>query len=512
MTARYFDVVVLGRSLGALSAAALLARRDFRVLLLGQGQRPPSYEYERFRLKRRAFTLLFGSSPVWSRLLHELAQSPRFRRMTHPLDPMFVVSAAGRHLEVPPDMELFQREVDREFPEVRQLVDELYATIAPINAAVDAVFEKDAVWPPGTLWERIETRRAASALPLVRGAEADLLSKFPIGHPYREIVTLPPLFASSLLASGDYLPPLALARLHGSWTRGIQALERGEDELEEFLLERIEAHGGECRLGDRAAALVLRMGKVAGVREEGEEEITGTDSVVADLSGEALAELSSGEGISPNARRDWPRLTASAGRFVVSLVVRRRALPEPLGAEAFLTPRAGAHPDPRRPAVHLQRHDGPNDETTLVAETVLPLRGPLTVLEAREAVMATVREHLPFLDSHVLVVDSPHDGLPLLDKSRGTPREMDRIHLTGTSPGPEPMQWLWNVEPAGYLDLGGEPIRGPIPGTYLVGSTVLPALGQEGQLLAAWGAARIITHKDKGRQKMRRQMWTKIET
>ena len=141
---------MLGRSLGALSAAALLARRDFRVLLLGQGQRPPSYEYERFRLKRRAFTLLFGSSPVWSRLLHELAQSPRFRRMTHPLDPMFVVSAAGRHLEVPPDMELFQREVDREFPEVRQLVDELYATIAPINAAVDAVFEKDAVWPPGT--------------------------------------------------------------------------------------------------------------------------------------------------------------------------------------------------------------------------------------------------------------------------------------------------------------------------------------------------------------------------
>ncbi len=112
MTARHFDVVVLGRSLGALSAAALLARRDFRVLLLGQGQRPPSYEYERFRLKRRAFTLLFSASPVWSRMLHELAQSPRFRRMVRPLDPMFVVSSEGRHLEVPPEMELFTREID----------------------------------------------------------------------------------------------------------------------------------------------------------------------------------------------------------------------------------------------------------------------------------------------------------------------------------------------------------------------------------------------------------------
>ena len=42
MTLRHFDVVVIGRSLGCLSAAALLARRDFRVLVLGQGELPPS--------------------------------------------------------------------------------------------------------------------------------------------------------------------------------------------------------------------------------------------------------------------------------------------------------------------------------------------------------------------------------------------------------------------------------------------------------------------------------------
>ena len=74
------------------------------------------------------------------------------------------------------------------------------------------------------------------------------------------------------------------------------------------------------------------------------------------------------------------------------------------------------------------------------------------------------------------------------------------------------MQWLWKVDPAGYHDLGGEPFRGPIPGTYLVGPTVMPALGQEGELLAAWSAARTITRKNRARQKIRRQMWTKIET
>ena len=40
MTNRHYDAVVLGRSLGSLAAAALLARRDFRVLVIGQGQKP----------------------------------------------------------------------------------------------------------------------------------------------------------------------------------------------------------------------------------------------------------------------------------------------------------------------------------------------------------------------------------------------------------------------------------------------------------------------------------------
>lgn len=523
MTARHFDVVVLGRSLGALAAAALLARREFRVLCLGQGDRPASYRFDRHVLARRAFTLLAGASPVWRKLLQELAQTPSFRRRTTSLDPMFVVMSEGRRIEVPPDMELFGREIDREYPEVRQLVEELYATFAQVNAAADATFERDVVWPPGSLWERLETSRAAAGLPFAgRERQQDLLGKFPASHPYRELVQLPALFATDLAVAGNQLPQFALARLHGAWTRGVQALERGEDELTEFLVERILAHGGECRLDERATSLLVRRGAVRGVVVDGEEHATGAGSVVSDHSGEALADLAHGEGITKHAERDWPRLTASAGRFVVSLIVKTRGLPGPLGVEAFLLPSGSGRPDPRKPIVHLQRSpaaihqaDAPaeaEDETLLVAETLLPVRGPLTLLEAREAVLGTLRAHLPFLDRHLVVVDSVHDGLPVHDFERGVRREIDRTHLSGGSPGPEPMQWLWSVDPPGFLELAGEPIRGPIPGTYLVGRSVLPALGQEGQLLAAWSAARLITRRDRTRQKMRRQMWTKIET
>ncbi len=519
---RHYDVIVLGRSLGALSAAALLARRDFRVLVLGQGQRPPSYRLDRHLLGRRVFSMLAATSPSWRRILQELAQSPRFRRRTELLDPMFSVLAPGRRIAIPPDMDQFAREIDREFPEVRQLVDELYQGFAQVNAAADAAFEKDAVWPPGTFWERLETGRVAAGLPFVnQDHPQDLLGKFPAGHAYRDIVTVPAMFASHLASTGQKLPAFALARLHGAWTRGVHCLARGEDEFAEFLIERIEALGGVCRLEQRASSIVVRRGSAVGIIEDGEEEPTGAGAILASLSGEAIADLTGGEGITKHALKDWPRLTATAGRFVVSMVVKTRGLPAPLSREAFVLPKVEGRPTPRRPIVHLQRWDfatrpdatpEAKDETLLVAETLLPTRGPLSLLEARHAVVSTLREALPFIDRHIVVIDSPHDGLPAHDYSQGTRREIDRIHLQGAGAFAEPMEWLWSVDPPGYLDLCAEPVRGPIPNTYLVGPTVLPALGQEGELLAAWAVARIVTKKDRSRQKMRRHSWTKIET
>jgi hypothetical protein len=45
----------------------------------------------------------------------------------------------------------------------------------------------------------------------------------------------------------------------------------------------------------------------------------------------------------------------------------------------------------------------------------------------------------------------------------------------------------------------------------VVGPSALPALGQEGEVLAALGAARLITRTDRRKERMRREMWSKIE-
>ncbi len=541
MTAKHFDVIVLGRSIGALTAAALLARRDFTVLVLGQGERASTYGQGRRVLLRRAFTMLAASSPTWRKVVVELAQSQTWKRRVVPASPMMQVLKPRRRIDVPPDMALFGREIDREYPELRRLVDELYGDLARVNAVADEAFEHDAVWPPGTFWERRETNRWASLLPHARAEpDADLLAEFPRGHPFRQIVTASVLFATHL---SSLPPPFAVARLHGAWTRGVDTLARGEEELEEFLVDRITAHGGRCLFEDRAAAIHVRRGSSSGVLIDGDAAPTGASFVLSDLDGEALAALAGGEGIHKRAQREWPRITSSAGRFVVSLVVRREGLPEPLGPEAFVLPgdrplvrgRAATSgrsaPPAQRPTIHLQRvgrtsssmglrpaepgsapYPGESaDEELLVAEILLPDRGPLAREDARQAVLTTLAAELPFLERHLVVVDSVHDGLPVWVWEGGRRRSIDRATLRGASAAPEPMLRQLEVDPPGYLGLAGEPIRGPIERTLLLGRSVLPGLGQEGELLAAWGAARLVTRTDRRKERMRRDMWSKVE-
>src|SRR5262249_61526887 len=110
-----------------------------------------------------------ASSPAWKRVLVELAQTQTFRRRAESLDPMVQLFLHDRRVELPPDIKLFEREVEREFPEVRRVIDEHYGELARANAATDAVFERDAVWPPGTFWERRGTGRGAACRPHPRG-------------------------------------------------------------------------------------------------------------------------------------------------------------------------------------------------------------------------------------------------------------------------------------------------------------------------------------------------------
>ena len=512
--AKHYDVAVLGAGIGALTTAALLARRSWRVLVLGQRWRPATYRYDGVLLSRRPFTFLSASSPAWGRVLVELAQSQTFRRHVTALDPMFQVLAPGVRLEVPPDVKLFAKEIDRTFPEVRRVVDELYAELAKSNAAADAAFEKDLVWPPGSFWERRETGRFAAWLARFGDARTtSLLADFPRDHDYRAVVDVPVRFATH----SAELPEFAVARLHGAWTRGVSMLSHGEDTLVEFLADRVRAHGGETRLSERSSRVVHKRGRVAGVVVDGDDTPTGVSFIVTDHTTRALLDLTTDFDPPRRALLALPHLLPAEWRFVVSIVVRDEGLPAALADESFLLP-AWRHRglDASTPLVHLQRRREPcgiDGATLLVAEAAFPEGATLPVALAREAVLSVIESVLPFIERHYVVVDSPHDGRPLWDWRSGGRVEVDRgaLRATGGSLDAEPMSTCWDVQPSSFYGLAAEPIRTPLAGAFVVGPSALPALGQEGELLAAWSAARMITRTDRLKEQMRRDMWSKVE-
>ncbi|MCU0692985.1 MAG: phytoene dehydrogenase, partial [Polyangiaceae bacterium] len=406
-------------------------------------------------------------------------------------------------------------------PEVRRVIDDLYVELTRVNAAADAAFDRDVCWPPGTFWERRETNAAAALLPYLRPGGRSLLGEFPANHPFVEVVLQSALFAGHLAPSSRPLPQFAVARTHGSWTRGPFGMAAGEDDIVSFLAERVTALGGQVLFNERAVGVNVGQRDNHEIVLDGLSSVVGSTFVVSDELGESLAQLAHGQGVLRKAQRDWPLVSEKAGRFTVSMLVRREGLPEPLGAEALIFPRMpGAPPDPLSPVVHLQRvdriatEDDPTartDVALLVAEIVLPVPGSLPLTSAREAVLNIVLSQLPYMPKHLLVVDSTHDGLPVWTFDNGRRTNVDRIEAQGSLRVPEPMPPLLCVEPPGYLGIGAEPLRGPIPRTFLTGRSVLPSLGQEGEMLACWGVARIITRSDKRRARMRRDMWSRIE-
>jgi hypothetical protein len=512
--AKHYDVVVLGAGIGALTTAALLSRRSWRVLVLGQGWRPSTYQYDGVTLARRPFTFLAGSSPLWSRLLVELAQTQTFRRKTVTVDPMFQVLAPKLRLDFAPDVELFGREIDRTFPEVRRVVDELYAELARTNGDADAAFEREVVWPPGTFWERRGAERIAASIPRFdAGQWPPLLAEFPRAHDYRAIVAVPARFASRSVDPTEF----AVARLHGAWTRGVVGLQGGEPDLVDFLADRVNAQGGQTRLDVSAASITHRRGRASGVVIDGEEEETGVGFVVTDGTTRSLLDLVTDFDPPRRALSALPHLQPAEWRFVVSVVVRTEGLPAMLGDEAFLLPSWQLRTKSADPlVVHLQRRKGPcgiDGATLVVAEAILGDSAPHVVAEARENVLATLELLLPYIERHYLMIDSPHDGRPLWDFRLGKRKEVRRGALgpTGGTIAPESMAAQWRVDPPVFHGLAGDAVRTPLGGAFTVGPAALPALGQEGELLAAWSAARLVTRTDRRRERMRREMWNKIE-
>lgn len=505
-----YDVVLVGTQLAPLLAGSLLAKRGFRVLLVSQDERPPTYEaVDGVALPREPFTFLPAQSPIARRVLSELALHQLFRRGATQIDPAFQVCLPRHRFDVARDPEILEREVEREFPEVKRPVEEMLARMEQHDRLFDRVVDRELTWPPQSFLERREYARATAHQPFGRhGTALDPLRAFPDDHPFRTVIELPARFADGM--DPDHTTGLRLTRLFSAW-RGGAVFDEGYRALREMLLKNIRTHSGEVREGEKVDAIHVRRGAVSGVRIAASGEVIGASWV---LMGSPLSDLLR---LVPD-RAPFEELFERIGepvvryyRYTLNLLVAAEGIPAGMSRDVFFVR------DPGRPlsdANALRLQVDPTDETgrrLVTVEALLPRRGiediPDFTQTVRERVVASLGELIPFLGNHVELIDSPHDGRGAQDVAR-------KVVMSPTEPwdrGPQTMRAVYGFPVSTGLGVCVFFVCSPIRRLLLCNEQVVPGLGTEGLFLTAWSAARVVSRADGKKEWMRRGRWGKLE-
>lgn len=510
MRANFYDAILVGTELPALVCGALLSKRGFRVLLVGQDRPAPTYRIGDVVVPRCPFTFLSAHSPAARRILAELALHQTFRRRAVAMDPVFQVVLPHHRLDLPLDESDLEREIEREMAEVKRPAEDFLRNVDRASAHFDGMVERDLMWPPETFLEKREVARAAAHLPFDRdGGGSDLLAELPDDHPFRDVVAAPIRFADGM--DPDTTNALRQTRSFTAWRRGAAALEGGLQALLDMLLERIETQGGEIRRDDKIDAILTKRHQAIGVRLAASGEEMGASHVL--FGGDVYEMLR----LLPE-RRPYEEVFERLGepqlrhyRFTLNVLMAAEGVPVGMARDVFFLR------DPGRPPwaenlLHVEAHppDG-QGRRLLCVEALIPRRGIEDVggyVETlRERLLGSLGELVPFLGKHVLLVDSPHDGRPPQDMVHGSEPEPTEPW----SRGPRTMRPVYGYPVTSGLGVCALPVRTPIKRLLLCNDQVVPGLGQEGELLAAWSAARVVTRSDRKKELMRRGRWTKAE-
>ncbi len=510
MVARnYYDVIVIGTQLGPLLAAALLARRGFRVLVLAHDDLPWTYKWENHRLQQEPFMLAGADSPAIRRVLSELSLTQIFRRRTAPHEPFFQIVLPNHRIDFTGDSELFARELEREFPDAHRAIDGFYTIVDRCNQELDKLVGSDLNLPPETFFERRDLSRASVHNPFSRTrGPVPLFGDLPEDHPFRVAVSGQIRWASDLDVSDAN--PLQVVRLHASWAKGTMAIDGGLEGLKELVLDRISTHSGDVRHDLSADRIAVRRGRVAGVRMEGQDEVTGCNFVLMGVDAHHLSRLVDIGELGRKFTTRLDQVNPAFMRYTLNLIVESAVVPEGMARNVVVISDPSA-PLEEENLLRIEACGVPTNETrTLCVGALLPaerIEYQSYVEGMRERIINRLRWLVPFLDKHLIAVDSPHDGRKLQDVRSGEEVSVGQKWARNIGRMPTVCQ----VEPSGPLDVTGLSHRTGLKNLLLACRQVVPGLGIEGEFLTAWSAAHIITKSDRRKRKFRREAWTKID-
>lgn len=500
-TTNHFDLIVLGPDLPGLIAAALAAKRGRRVVVLPQGPASGSVRLANldFRLDDAPQIGLTGA--LGRRVFEELglwAQMQRARRRVpghmHYVLPQQRLDV-GVHADLP-------TEATRAWPEgpIDAALERLDLATMRADEAVEELLSGDAVLSPEGFWARRFLNKATSKL---RELTGDPLHPLEDGHPLRAM-------AGAALPWVQHLKPALLGqgvalRLVRRFVAAREDHVGGQADLRRQLLEVIRQKSGDYKPNIKVAELLVKRGKVAGVRLLGKDERYGCESLV--VAGDPRQMIDAGllpGGVPRPLQEALTGVRVFARRWICHLVVDDRGLSPAFDGCVLLvdgeTPRASASQSGipidlekggvgnvyvrRRP--HRDPEDDPGAPPRSLI-TITRITGPSPDFESLRAETLDLlheRGVLPFVHRHVQLCYSPHDGL---GATTGYGEPTDRL-------GPDsqrsmPTTALFEAPSGSTLGAGLLPLNTGIKNLTFASRLTYPGLGLEGELLAGLAAA-----------------------
>ena len=493
----FYDVVVCGGELGGLVAAALLARRGFRVLLLGHEAESAAFEAGGVALSRAPALLPPLDDPQSARLYKELdcASLVKRRATASP----FVRVALGKHrMDLTADAAALARELSRAFGGAEATLAAALERLEALGRIAEPLLATAMTLPPHGFWERREVGRLESLLPR---AGNDPLTPLAADHPFRAIAAAPAALGTTLHPSD--VGSVAEARAFALARRESQVLDGGLAAFQDLLQQRLETFGGDRRPRVEPVGIVVRRGRAVGVRVRPRDETIGCHWLLWAGSSSSLRAALGGAAPTAPPRSQSSTLRVAGYRYALSLLVGPGALP------AATPSRILAIGDPSRSLLEDNAiavtvgQPAPRDPGRIpiwvecVVSAHLVDAGPSYLRALRGRIVHTLGRLFPDLERHLILRASPYDGLP--------PERAGNVGGGGATEGARPSPPLLLPAPPppappalyaraapGRFDVLGLPHATGIKNLLLVGRENLPGLGVEGELVGSWGAARLV--------------------
>jgi phytoene dehydrogenase-like protein len=473
-----YDVIVLGSQMGGALAAALLAKRNHRVLLIDHDGTGTGYEHGGFVLPYApSIAPALKTMPAVEEAFTELGLTTNVQRSLRPHVPEMQLILPRHRVDLHTDTTRRRAEMAREFGETAEGLLSAITATASQHEASDAFFKEQPALPPDGFFEAWGLKKKIGQHP---GLET---------HPRLSNNTPPGALLRGLLPFLNYLdePSSALA-LTRPLSQALQAPQRfpgGNEGLREMLVRRLSELGGDVLTRENAESFVVEEisfdgARFAGVKLVRSDVIYRASCLVAAMDSGALRRLVTDR---KRHRGLLEHLDASSVKsilFSVNWVVPVEALPRGMG-ELLLVETDDVELKPLMIQVHPARTPGGKEDESL------------RVVCAGAFVPASVRdlgeEHMQALAQRI---DAQLDALMPFTQGKRVLRSapyLDAGGVRGSRLMPHP---LYTFEAEAFLGVTGLKQRTPAKNILLAGREVLPGLGLEGEFLAGMRAARLV--------------------